>query len=90
MDYGQRNRSSSGETGTVLPGSPDARAKAYMRDMYDDMPPLTPKNKSASGEPNTGIQGSASTKTGDKSAKAGGKSGQYKKAYGGPAGSPVK
>lgn len=62
-DYGKGSSDRGKSDMTYLPGSPDHRQmmsyRGYKEDMYDRM---TPKNPNATGEPNTGIQGSASKK----------------------------
>jgi len=77
----------------IIPGSPDARKKAYTKDMYDDMQGLsgygkkvsTKKNRTGTGEPNTGIQGSAtrskSGNTQDRSEKAKGTGRTHRSSY---------
>jgi hypothetical protein len=87
-DYG-KGSSGRGKTDMkYLPGSPDYRQmmsyRGYKEDMYDRM---TPKNPSATGDPNTGIQGAASkkgssTQSKDKGVADTGKEGNtYKKDY---------
>lgn len=85
-DYGKKVTKNMGSEGDmVLPGSPDARGSSYGTKVGP------PKNKTATGEPNTGIQGAATTKTGDKSRESKyGKKKSYKAHYGGAAGKTSK
>lgn len=77
-DYGAGTHSSSGDSFKYRKGSSDWRQyvdKAYEKDMYDVMTANhgyaksspTSKNKKGTTTPNTGIQGSATSKTQDKS-----------------------
>lgn len=87
-DYG-KGSSSRNDSPTYIQGSSDYRAmmsyRGYKEDMYDTM---GPKNASASGAPNTGIQGSAEKKNSGNTqnkttaSKVDGKDGNtYKKDY---------
>lgn len=87
-DYGKGHGSSKGDKEYFIKGSPDHRAKTdpYASDMYDRM---TPRNKSASGKPNKGIQGNPSSQTQNANKSIKGTRKSYKSSYGGPAGNPV-
>lgn len=97
-DYGRKVKSNMGsEAEMFIPGSPDARASRG-GDMYDRMGTSagygkkvdTKKNKTGTGTPNTGIQGSQDKgkkdQTQDKSERISIGSKSYQKHYGGAAG----
>lgn len=87
--------------GYTYPGTVDARQAGYKKDMYDYMKPTsrygkkveTKKNKTGTGAPNTGIQGSATAgkraNTQNKSERVSGSDKHYTASYGGPAGNPT-
>lgn len=101
-DYGQKVKSNQGfDADMYLPGSPDARMSSR-GDMYDQMGPTsgygkkvdTKKNKTGTGAPNTGIQGSQEkgnkNQTQDKSERVRMGSKSYQKHYANQAASTSK
>lgn len=92
MNYGKGQHTKKEET-YVFPGSSDDRQRnRYAKDMYDTMKPM-PKNKTASGPMNTGIQGNQERgnkqQTQNRSESVRPKGGNYKSHYGSKAGSQV-
>ena len=91
-DYGQGHYKSAPQY--VIPGSPDSRM--YSKDMYDLKPTSsygrkvnTKKNTTGTAEPNTGIQGNATSKTQVRYGTPSGTGRSHKQYYASKIGSPI-
>ena len=89
--YGKGGPNQTDTTGKVIPGSPDARANAYKADTWDALPPISGYGKKKASKKNYTASGpaTASGMSGKVTEAVSSESPNYKKSYGGAAGSPV-